>query len=65
MAAIASADLLIVGGTSLNVYPAAGFIRYYKGNRLVLINMSETPYDNYADLLIRESIGKVFKEVIA
>ena len=65
VAAIASADLLIVGGTSLNVYPAAGFIRYYKGNRLVLINMSETPYDNYADLLIRESIGKVFKEVIA
>lgn len=64
VAAIAAADLLIVGGTSLNVYPAAGFVRYYKGNRLVLINMSETPYDSYANLLIRESIGKVFKDVI-
>jgi len=51
------ADVLIVGGTSLNVYPAAGLINYYKGNNLILINKSETPYDNYADLIIRDSIG--------
>jgi len=55
--AINDADMLIVGGTSLNVYPAAGLINYYRGNRLVLINKSETPYDRYADLIIRESIG--------
>ena len=59
--AISEADVLIVGGTSLNVYPAAGFINYYKGNKLVLINMSETPYDRHADLLIHDSIGKVLK----
>jgi NAD-dependent deacetylase len=57
--AIEAADVLIVGGTSLNVYPAAGFIQYFKGNRLVLINQSETPYDSRADLLIREPIGEV------
>ena len=44
--AIAEADVLIIGGTSLNVYPAAGFINYYHGNKLVLINKSETPYDH-------------------
>ena len=60
--AIADADVLIIGGTSLNVYPAAGFINYYNGKKLVLINMSETPYDRKADLLIHESIGKVLKE---
>lgn len=60
--AIANADVLIIGGTSLNVYPAAGFINYYNGNKLVLINMSETPYDRKADLLIHEKIGKVMKE---
>ena len=61
--AIASADLLIVGGTSLNVYPAAGLLRYYRGNRLVLINRDETPYDSQADLVIREPIGQVFAQV--
>ncbi len=51
--AISSADLLIVGGTSLAVYPAAGLLRYYRGNRLVLINRSVTPYDDRADLLFQ------------
>lgn len=60
--AIANADLLIVGGTSLTVYPAAGLIRYYRGNRLVLINRDETPYDHNADLIFRESIGHVLEE---
>lgn len=57
--AIARADLLIVGGTSLVVYPAAGLINYYRGNRLVLINRDPTPYDREADLVIHDSIGKV------
>lgn len=61
--AIASADMLIVGGTSLNVYPAASFVRYYKGDKLVLINKSETGFDKYANLLIHDSIGKVLMEV--
>ena len=60
---IRSADVLIIGGTSLNVYPAAGLIRYYRGNRLVLVNLSETPYDSYADLVIHEKIGEVFSRV--
>lgn len=57
--AIRQADLLIVGGSSLTVYPAAGLIQYYPGKRLVLINKSPTPQDNEADLLFRESIGEV------
>lgn len=57
--AIKSADTLIVGGTSLVVYPAAGLIRYFKGNNLVLINKSETPYDSDASLVINDSIGEV------
>ena len=60
--AIAEADLLIVGGTSLTVYPAAGLIRYYRGSRLVLINRDETPYDDEASLVFRESIGQVLEE---
>lgn len=60
---IRSADVLIVGGTSLNVYPAAGLINYYTGNKLVLINLSETPYDRYADLVIHEKLGEVFGQV--
>ena len=55
--------MLIIGGTSLTVYPAAGLVRYYKGNRLVLINRDETPYDREADLVIREPIGQVFAQV--
>lgn len=60
---IRKADVLIIGGTSLNVYPAAGLIRYYRGNKLVLVNLSETPYDSYADLIIHEKIGEVFSQI--
>ena len=63
IAYIRNADILIIGGTSLNVYPAAGLINYYRGNKLVLINLSETPYDSYADLIIHEKIGEVFSRV--
>jgi len=62
--AIYDADVLIVGGTSLNVYPAAGMIDYYRGNKLILINKSATPYDRHANLVIRDSIGKVLKETV-
>ncbi len=61
---IMRADMLIVGGTSLAVYPAAGLIDYYRGNRLVLINKSETPYDDRADLVIHASIGEVLHEAV-
>ena len=61
--AIRSADLLIVAGTSLTVYPAAGLINYYRGNRLVLINRDETPYDRYADLIFHESLGDIFSQL--
>jgi NAD-dependent deacetylase len=60
--ALAQADMVIVAGTSLTVYPAAGLIRYYQGNRLVLINRDETPYDSYADLVIHDRLGNVFGE---
>lgn len=58
--AIRNADLLIVAGTSLTVYPAAGLINYYRGSRLVLINRDETPYDGMANLVLHESLGSVF-----
>ena len=58
--AIQDADMLIIGGTSLIVYPAAGLIDYYRGNKLVVINMSVTSQDKNADLVIQEPIGKVF-----
>ena len=61
--AISNADMLIIGGTSLNVYPAAGLIDYYRGNRLVLINMSKTPMDYKADLVIYDKIGKVLSQI--
>ena len=61
--AIANADLLIVGGTSLTVYPAAGLLQYYRGNRLVLINRDETPYDSRADLVIHDSLGNIFSQI--
>lgn len=61
--AIRRADLMIVAGTSLTVYPAAGLINYYRGNRLVLINRDETPYDHYADLVLHESLGVVFSKL--
>ncbi|MFA5576459.1 MAG: NAD-dependent protein deacylase [Tissierellaceae bacterium] len=59
---IERADMLIVGGTSLRVYPAAGLIEYYRGNKLVLINKSETPYDSRAALSFNESIGELLKK---
>ena len=58
-----SVDLVIVGGTSLTVYPAAGLIRYYQGSRLVLINRDETPYDHHADLVFHESLGSIFSQL--
>ena len=61
--AIRNADLLIVAGTSLTVYPAAGLINYYRGNRLVLINRDATPYDHYADLVLHETLGNVFSKL--
>lgn len=61
--AISQADLLIVGGTSLTVYPAAGMLEYYRGKRLVLINRDETPYDSYADLVFHDSLGCVFSQL--
>ena len=57
---IANADVLIIGGTSLSVYPAAGLIDYFKGDKLVVINMAPTSRDAHADLVIAEPIGKVF-----
>lgn len=57
--AISRADMLIIGGTSLAVYPAAGLVRYYRGNKLTLINKSPTPYDKEADLVIAGPIGEI------
>ena len=64
IAAISKADTLIIGGTSLVVYPAAGLINYFKGKNLVLINKSSTSADNKADLVIHEAIGKVLGETV-
>ncbi len=61
--AIQNADLLVIGGTSLTVYPASGLINYFKGRNLVLINKDATPYDNIADLVINEQLGEAFKEI--
>ena len=63
VAAIAGADMLIVGGTSLTVYPAASFIDLYRGSRLVLVNKGQTPKDGAADLVLREPIGEVFAQL--
>ena len=60
---ISQADLLIVAGTSLTVYPAAALVNYYRANRMVLINRDETPYDNQADLVFHESLGKIFEQL--
>lgn len=61
--AIQNADLLIVAGTSLTVYPASGLISYFKGKNLVLINKDTTPYDNMANLVINDSLGNVFEKI--
>ncbi len=63
MRAIAQADVLIIGGTSLNVYPAAGLINYYQGNKLVLINKSAVARDLTAGLAITEPIGEVLSQL--
>jgi len=63
-AAIANAELMIIGGTSLAVYPAAGLIRFFRGSHLVLINKSTTPYDSHAQLVINEAIGEVLDGTI-
>ncbi len=57
--AIQQSDILIIGGTSLVVYPAAGLVDYFRGKKLILINKSETPYDSKADLVIHDSVGKI------
>uniref|UniRef100_UPI002598F2F9 Sir2 family NAD-dependent protein deacetylase n=1 Tax=uncultured Allobaculum sp. TaxID=1187017 RepID=UPI002598F2F9 len=64
VSAIAQAECMIVGGTSLQVYPAAGLLQYFRGRYLVLINRDSTPYDNQADLVIHDSIGKVLGEAV-
>ena len=61
--AISHADVLVIGGTSLTVYPAAGLIDYYNGNKLVLINKSVTPMDSRADLLVQGPIGEIFSQL--
>ena len=60
---ISDADTLIIGGTSLVVYPAAGLINYFNGSRLVLINKSQTPYDSLASLVINEAIGETLEQI--
>ena len=60
---IRAADVLIVGGTSLAVYPAAGLIRYFRGKHMVLVNRGVTPYDDMAQLVIRQNIGQVFSQI--
>ena len=61
--AISKADLLIIGGTSLNVYPASSYINYFNGKNIVLINKDVTPFDNRASLVINDKIGSVFKKL--
>ena len=60
---IRAADVLIVGGTSLAVYPAAGLIRYFRGKHMVLVNRGSTPYDDMAELVIRQNSGQVFSQI--
>ena len=61
--AIMQADLLIIAGTSLTVYPAAGFIRYFNGEKIVLINRDSTPFDSQADLVIHDKVGEVLGQI--
>ena len=63
ISALRQADLLIVGGTSLTVYTAAGLLGYYRGHRLVLINRDATPYDEEADLVFHDSLGSIFSQL--
>lgn len=61
--AISECDVLIIAGTSLTVYPAAGFVRYFGGDKLVLINRDATPMDSAADLVIHDSVGKILSQI--
>lgn len=61
--ALMNADMLIVGGTSLTVYPASGLLRFFRGKHLVLINKDETSYDSEAELVFRDNLGDVFKKI--
>lgn len=61
---ISKCDTLIIGGTSLTVYPAAGLVQYFNGKHLIIINRDVTSYDNYAELVIQDSLGNVFKELL-
>lgn len=63
VSAISKADVLIIGGTSLGVYPAAGLIEYYRGDKLILVNKAPTPMDKRGDLIIPGAIGEIFKEI--
>lgn len=63
LGAISSADMLIIAGTSLTVYPAAGFVQYFKGDNIVLINRDETPFDNRADLVFHEKVGELLDKI--
>lgn len=63
LSAIQTADTLIIGGTSLTVYPAAGFISYFKGDNIVLINRDETPFDSKADLVFHEKVGELLDKI--
>ncbi len=62
--AISKADMLIIGGTSLSVYPASSYVQFYKGNRLVLINREKTAYDRYASVISRDKIGEVLDAAV-
>ncbi|MBR6917323.1 MAG: NAD-dependent protein deacylase, partial [Clostridia bacterium] len=62
--AISSADMLLVAGTSLTVYPAAGFLSYFRGDSIVLINRDPTPFDSRAGLVIRDPVGKIMSEAM-
>ncbi len=62
--AVSECDMLIVGGTSLTVYPAAGFVNYYQGDKLVIVNRDPTPFDSHAKMVIRRPIGEVFSDII-
>ena len=61
--AIMQADTLIIAGTSLTVYPAAGFIRYFRGDTVVLINRDKTPYDRQADLVFHDKVGELLGQI--
>jgi NAD-dependent deacetylase len=63
IAAISHSDTMIIAGTSLTVYPAAGMVRYFRGKNLILINRDSTPMDSSADLVIHDPVGKVLKDI--